>query len=207
MRSSVSKVFFDKCVFDILGEVYEPAEDSFLFANNLNVKPGISVVDVGTGCGILGIMAAMKGARVLGIDINLVAVQCSKHNADKNGVAEATSFLRGDLLSSVRRGLKFDQVLFNAPYLPSDDVHEYSGIDLAWSGGARGRYVIDEFIPQAADHLETDGEILLMQSNLSDIEETLRAFARENFDAKIIVHQDVPFFETLVLIKACERAN
>ena len=43
-------------------DVYEPAEDSFLFAENLDVEKGAQVLDVGTGCGILGILAAEKAA-------------------------------------------------------------------------------------------------------------------------------------------------
>ncbi|MEM2148161.1 MAG: hypothetical protein QXJ94_06110, partial [Candidatus Bathyarchaeia archaeon] len=60
MRWQTKKVFFNNYVFHVWPEVYEPAEDSFLFAENLNMKNGENVLDMGTGCGILGIVAADK---------------------------------------------------------------------------------------------------------------------------------------------------
>ncbi len=52
------------------------------------VKPGHSVLDVGTGSGILAIAAARLGAeRITAIDIDPVAVQVAKENVAKNEVA------------------------------------------------------------------------------------------------------------------------
>ena len=49
MQSPIKRVHFGKFVFDICENVYEPAEDSFLFAENLDIKKGAAVLDVGTG--------------------------------------------------------------------------------------------------------------------------------------------------------------
>lgn len=56
------------------------------FALELNLK-GKQVLDMGCGTGILGILAAMRGANhVLGIDIDEWAVANTIENADRNGV-------------------------------------------------------------------------------------------------------------------------
>ena len=53
---------------------------------------GPSVLDVGTGSGILGIVAARQGAqRVLGLEIDPEALEAAQRNVDRNGVGEAMS--------------------------------------------------------------------------------------------------------------------
>ena len=88
MLSSSKKVYFRDHVFHVYENVYEPAEDSFLFAENLAVKKGELVLDMGTGCGILGIVTAGKAAKIVMVDINPYAVRCAKENAKLNGVLD-----------------------------------------------------------------------------------------------------------------------
>jgi len=202
MPSSSKKVFFGDYVFHVTENVYEPAEDSFLFAENLPVATGDRVVDMGTGCGILGVIAATKADEVVAVDINPYAVRCAKENAELNHVAEKMSFVQGDLFSSMRTGERFDLVLFNAPYLPSDDEDEDSWLARSWTGGVSGRNVIDRFISGAPKHLEPNGEILLVQSTLSDVEETLSRFAGSRLGAEVVASQILPLFEQIVLIRA-----
>jgi len=183
--------------------VYEPAEDSFLFAENLKIKEGSLVLDVGSGCGILGIIAAKKASHVVAVDVNPYAVECAKQNSQINNVGKKMSFVRGDLLGPFRAGKEFDLILFNAPYLPCDEEsNRQAWIERAWAGGASGRKVIDKFLCEVPKHLRRRGEILLMQSTLTDVEKTLQLFRDERFKAKIVASQDLPFFESIVLIKA-----
>jgi methylase of polypeptide subunit release factors len=64
------RVYFNDYVFDVWKDVYEPAEDSFLFAENLKVQEAETVLDMGTGCGILGILASEKASAVVAVDVN-----------------------------------------------------------------------------------------------------------------------------------------
>lgn len=53
------------------------------------VTPGDSVLDVGTGSGILAIAAAKLGAgRIDAVDIEPVSVRSARENAERNGVAD-----------------------------------------------------------------------------------------------------------------------
>ena len=202
MHSSSKKVFFANHVFYVNDNVYEPAEDSFLFAENLKVRDGDRVVDVGTGCGILGILAAEKATEVFAIDINPWAVRCAKENARLMHVAEKMFFMQGDLLAPIKMGEEFDLILFNAPYLPSEQGEGRSWLERAWAGGVSGRKTIDNFIHEAPRYLRPHGEILLMQSTLSDVEETLRSFEERGLSVDVVARQNLPLFETISLIKA-----
>lgn len=202
MSSPSKKVFFADCVFNVLENVYEPAEDSFFFAENLAIRDGGRVIDVGTGCGILGVIAAKKASRVVAIDVNPYAVMCARKNAEINGVADRVFFVQGDLFSPLRTRKEFDMILFNAPYLPSEESEKNSWVGWAWAGGDSGKEVIDKFIREAPEYLRPTGEVLLLQSTLSDVEETLQGFEEKGLEANIIAKQDLPFFETIVLIRA-----
>jgi release factor glutamine methyltransferase len=202
MRSSGKRIFFSNYVFNILENVYEPAEDSFFFAENLTVKEGDVVLDMGTGCGILGVIAAEKASKILAIDINPYAILCAKNNARLNGVLDKFFFLQCDLFSAIRVGERFNVILFNAPYLPSESIDDDSWLGRAWSGGVAGRQIIDRFIREAPKYLKQDGRILLMQSTLSDLSETLTKFEENDLKASVVAERDLPFFETIVLVEA-----
>jgi release factor glutamine methyltransferase len=201
MHSSTKRITFGNLRFDVNDDVYEPAEDSFLFAENLGVKSDHAVLDLGTGSGILAITAAQKAQNVLAADLNPYAIRCAKENAKLNH-AQNMAFLQSDLFSAFAVGVKFDLVLFNAPYLPSEDGEEATWIGRSWAGGANGRVVVDHFIAEVPAYLKPNGRVLLMQSTLTGVEETLSGFKAAGLHASVIASQQLPFFETLTLIEA-----
>jgi release factor glutamine methyltransferase len=202
MLSRTKRVFFGDCVFVVDENVYEPAEDSFLFAENLDVKEGDRVLDMGTGCGILGILAAKKASEVIAVDMNPYAVRCAKENAQLNNAGNKMVFIQGDLFTPLREDERFDVILFNAPYLPTEESEGDSWLERAWKGGNTGRQLIVRFISNAPMYLKHAGQILLMQSNLADINETVLKFAQHCMDAHVVTEHALPFFETITLLKA-----
>lgn len=65
------------------------------------MKGGESVIDVGTGSGILAIGAAMLGAKdVLAIDIDPTAVRVAQENIEHNGLTDKIRAVEGNLLAS-----------------------------------------------------------------------------------------------------------
>jgi len=84
------------------------------------VRPDESrVLDVGTGSGILSIAAAKLGAaRVVGVDLDEVAVQVARANAQENDLGALLDdgrlqFIASDLLAKVSSQLRFDIVVAN----------------------------------------------------------------------------------------------
>jgi release factor glutamine methyltransferase len=201
MNSPRKKIFFDNCVFYVLKDVYEPAEDSFLLAENLAVNQNDLVLDVGTGCGILGILAAEKAKKVVAIDVNPHAVSCARMNAELNGVTGKMDIRLGNLFEPVEGNEKFNVIVFNAPYLPSERSEQKTWIQRAWAGGPSGRELIDQFISQAPRYLMEKGKIILVQSTLSNVDETIRKLEEERLRAVIVAKKKVAF-ETIVVILA-----
>lgn len=79
-----------------------------------HIKEGETVIDVGTGSGILMVAADKLGAEeIWGVDIDELAVEAAKENLELNGVpAEKTHVFKGDLVKVVE-DRKFDVVVAN----------------------------------------------------------------------------------------------
>jgi ribosomal protein L11 methyltransferase len=74
-------------------------------------KKGLSVLDVGTGSGILSILARRMGAgEVLGIDTDEVAVEAAKENVRRNRVSDLVKVRKGNI-GYIQR--QFDVVVAN----------------------------------------------------------------------------------------------
>ncbi|WP_089966981.1 50S ribosomal protein L11 methyltransferase [Lihuaxuella thermophila] len=66
------------------------------------MAPGMRVIDVGCGSGILSIAAAKLGAKqVLAVDLDPLAVVSTENNVKQNGVQEVVTAREGDLLKGV----------------------------------------------------------------------------------------------------------
>jgi len=195
------KAYFKDHVFMVDEHVYEPAEDSFLLAEKMTVTEDDAVLDMGTGCGILAVLAAEKAKRVLAVDINPYAIECAMKNAEMNGAKERIEFRNGDLFQPIKPDESFSLILFNSPYLPSEPDEERSWIGKAWAGGANGRKVIDRFVMDAPNFLAAGGRIQLVQSSLSDVNRTLKMFSERNLRAMVVAQVKVAF-ESIVLVEA-----
>jgi ribosomal protein L11 methyltransferase len=74
-------------------------------------KTGLSVLDVGTGSGILSIAAARLGAgEVMGVDTDRVSVKIAKENVSRNGVTGMVKIRKGSIGDIQKR---FDVVVAN----------------------------------------------------------------------------------------------
>ena len=204
MNFQPKKVLFGKNVFVISEEVYEPAEDTFLLAHNLSVNEGEKILDMGTGCGVLAVLAAEKASKVVAVDVNPHAVTCAQKNAELNDFTAKIETRLGSLFDAVGADEKFDLILFNAPYLPVEQAEGKSWIEKAWAGGKTGRTVIDRFVEKASKNLTENGRILLVQSSLSDVEKTIKRFSQYKLYATVIAEQKLDF-EKIVLIEARRR--
>ncbi len=76
------------------------------------VNADTTVLDIGTGSGILAIAARLLGAKsAVGVDIDAQSVKTAKENAKINGVSDGTELIVGDLAEKVSG--KYDVICAN----------------------------------------------------------------------------------------------
>lgn len=178
-----------KILLEPCGGVYDPSDDTFLVIDN--AQPHGSILEMGTGSGIISIFFSLKGFEVVGVDIDPRAVECAKSNANVNGCS--AMFRQSDLFSAVPES--FDTIIFNPPYLPTEDNFPGSG---QWDGGSDGFKVIRPFLHKVTDHLRSGGNAFLVLSSFTEVDSLIREFSRLSFE-KV---SSVSFpFETLSLYR------
>ena len=191
-------------VFYVFPEVYQPSDDSFMIARHLAVTTGQRILDMGTGCGLLGVLAALKGAVVDAVDINPIAVECSTLNARINRVSDRFKATFSDLFHSLGCE-RYDFVVFNPPYLPEDEDDIGSGLlERAWRGGRSGSEVIERFLASVDAHLSPGGQVLMVLSSLSRPEKCIAGFEERGFVVKVVERLRLDF-EELTLVRAWEN--
>ena len=180
--------------------VYVPAEDSYLLADNLEIKQGQNVLEIGTGSGIVAMYASRLTDNITVTDINFDACELARKNFEDNNI-ENIEILFGNLFEPVENR-KFDVILFNTPYLPTEEDEVLDNtINYAFDGGLNGRKVIDLFLNEVGNHLNDGGIVQMIQSSLSGNDETLEKLDSLGFIAEIKASEHF-FFEDITLINA-----
>jgi release factor glutamine methyltransferase len=117
--------------------------------------PPMSVVDVGTGSGILAVSLALElpTASVIGVDISESSLDVARANVKRHNAEQRVILSRSDLLETV--GFPIDLLVANLPYVRSDEI---SGLQpevlreprLALDGGPDGFDLYRRLMSQAA---------------------------------------------------------
>ncbi len=177
--------------------VYSPSDDSFLMLEaiaSVDVE-GKELLDVGTGSGILGLFCAMRGASVTLTDVDEASIQHAQKAADSLGLKLETRV--SDLFSNVKG--KFDLILFNPPYLPSE-ICEDRTVD----GGPMGTTLARRFLQDIQDYLKEDGTAFLLVSTQNDPTSLIREYPRFQFS---LAAKRSLFFEELQILSVRFRMD
>ncbi len=185
--------------------VYVPSDDSYLLLNMLskhlkeNKKKELTILDMGTGTGLLGLCAASSGKVKLAVlaDINPHALTLTKENLENNKLhikAKVVSILKSNLFSNLS-DQHFDIISFNPPYLPDEENTEL--MRDAFYGGWSGIETTERFLNEAKLHLNKDGTVFIIASSLSDLDSLYEYISSCGFSIrkKEIIHI---FFEDII---------
>ncbi|MFF7454689.1 HemK2/MTQ2 family protein methyltransferase [Kitasatospora sp. NPDC008115] len=195
--------------------VYPPQGDTELLISCLRrerLDGGCWVLDLGTGTGAVALAAARTGARVTAVDLSARAVLAAWANTRLR--RRHVELHRGDLTGPVQ-DRRFDLVTANPPYVPTEGSGRPRGPALAWDAGPDGRLVLDRICREAPRLLDAGGVLLLVQSSLAGVPQTLAALRDAGLRAAVVARRRQAFgpvmtaraglFERLGLIGAGVR--
>jgi len=145
-------------------QVYVPFDKSVpaMFMQFSDLIKDKTVLEIGTGTGVIAILAAQMGAKsVSACDINENAVDCAKNNIRISGFDHIVSeVVYSDLFDNIKS--TYDVITFNAPWVQGKPQTLY---DLAIYD--ENYMLVNRFMEQAPKYLNSEGIILLQYSDIS----------------------------------------
>lgn len=180
--------------------VYPPQQDTQLLIDAMErsaLVPGRRVLDLCTGSGVVAIAAAEMGAAsVTAFDICPRAVRCSRGNAVHAGVDVD---VREGSWKGALNCAPFEVIVSNPPYVPTPPDGDTQVIPItagpagAWNAGIDGRMVLDPLCESASCLLADGGSMLLVQSAVSGVQQSLDTLRSAGLNAEVAASQWIPF--------------
>jgi release factor glutamine methyltransferase len=197
--------------------VFSPSpHGSKALGSSIIIHPGERVLDIGTGTGLLAILAAKMGGVVSATDILPEAVSLSQDNALLNDVRIDARV--GDLFSPFSKS-KFDVIIANvpqevvSPYLKAKwDQNEI----IAVSGGPSGTEVLAEVLSLAPQYMHEGSRLYCVVYTMTNYRHTLQAIA-SNYTAHLMnfysgpvkkfVYEDLNWYLTQPQLQLYKNGN
>jgi release factor glutamine methyltransferase len=155
-------------------------------------KDPLLLLDMGTGPGTIGLTIAKKTRHdVICVDISPDALCVAKKNALLLDVSDRTSLICSDLFSAIQKSVKFDLILANLPYIPSEewnaltcDVRNFEP-EIALNGGEGGVEIYRRFIDVLPHYLKRNGHVLCEIGSATQAVNIQKALGYSGLEAEI----------------------
>lgn len=152
--------------FVVFPNVFSPKvfEDTEIFATNLPVKKGMTLLEIGCGSGAVSITAIYRGAKsAVCIDKFKAPCDCCEFNIQLHKLTRQMEVRQGDVFSAIRSEEKFDCIFWNVPFglVPKNQTLsplEHSVFDPDYKS-------IRAYLEKGPSHLKAHGRLLIGYSS------------------------------------------
>ena len=210
----IGKKWFYKLEFETSKDVLSPRADTEILIEEaislFDISKNINILELGTGSGciVISLLNEYKNALALGVDISEKALLTTKRNAEKNFVSQRLELLNkswfdDDILTSINK--KFDIIVSNPPYIPTDDIqeldNEVKNFDpiIALDGGSDGLRDYKKICALAKDLLKDDG-YLVFEIGINQVDDVVK-IAQNNNLKSVKISKDYSGIDRCVILK------
>jgi release factor glutamine methyltransferase len=152
-----------------------------------------SLLDVGTGSGVIALTLALKkpGARVIACDLSPQALALAGENCTRHDLESRVELIESDLLASVHG--TFDAIVANLPYIPTAEISGLAREVLhdpvsSLDGGNDGLRLIERLAEQLQTQLTHVGLVALEIGH--DQSEKVTSLLKERGFQEVLAHAD-----------------
>ena len=186
-------------------EILVESAGKLIFKNELKT---VLELGVGSGCVLLSLLADFPYIYGVGADISPKALDTAKRNASRLGVENRAKLVLADWNDdnfAAKLGQKFDIIISNPPYIPSDDiaflapeVREFDPLT-ALDGGKTGFDAYERISAIAPDLLKDEG-FLLFEAGINQAHKIAEICEKNSFKVLEII-KDLAGIERCVIAK------
>lgn len=155
--------WFDNCL-NKNTDIYI-GSDSYRLAENISFRKGAKVLDLCSGSGVQGLMAAKSADKVVSVELNPKTVPVTRFNIALNEAEDKIEVRQGSLFDVLSENEKFDCIYANPPFIPMLDDVVYP---ICGGGGEDGLMVLKDIFKGIPVHLEKGGEVVIFCECLGD---------------------------------------
>lgn len=173
--------------WELLDGVFAPVYcfSTQLFTSWVPFPVGGSLLEVGSGAGVLAVEAALAGcAEVTAVDISEAAVENTRRNVARHGVGDRVRVLRSDLFAALPADDRFDVVFWNSNFIePPEDAPPGELADAIFDPGYATHRT---FLAEAPARCNPGGRLLLGFSSLGNRERLDALLAEFGLRAEVL---------------------
>jgi len=201
-KDFVTNYIYEKYSLNLPKTCYLPSDDTFLLLDTLkkeitNNNKYNKALELGFGSGVISLYIYDFVNNIDCSDINLEVINYFKEVKKKYNL-EKINVIHSDLFENISN--KYDLIIFNPPYVPSEEINRKDTSCLATDGGTNGTKIINKFINNLNKVFKKESVCYLLISSLNNIKDVEKLCKENNFRVKIINRKKL-FFEELIILK------
>lgn len=154
--------------------------------NNRNLFKDKTVLDMGCGCGVQGLVMAYGGAnKVMCTDVDKRACANTLENINRQNLTAKMQVVRGDLFEKVEG--QYDCIVFNHPFFPADPI---LGVPVSKAMMDSGN-LLRRFFREVPTYLAPGGTIIMPYFDLAGKTNDPKLAKKYGFKVSVSYQKDV----------------